>query len=228
MKIGMLHATPLAQAPAARACREILPDAEQWHLLDERLLPDLKEDGALTPRLRRRFLRLLDVLLDGGADGVLVTCSSYSELADVAERYWDAPVVKPDAEMFRAVALSEPPALALVASTSTAFAPAEAQLAARPGTARTVIHRVLIDPAAGESGEVLAQAMHAPVTAALDQGSTAVVLAQYSLGAAATPLSNRLGVPVHEGAGAAAEELRRRLGHVVPTEPPMTRTAKEA
>lgn len=216
MKIGMLHATPLAQGPAALACREILPEAEQWHLLDERLLPDLKEEGGLTPRLRRRFLRLVDVLLDGGADGVLVTCSSYSELADVAERCWDAPVVKPDAEMFRAVADEEPTALALVASTPTAFVPAEAQLIARPGTARTTIHRVLVAPADGEPGEELAEAMHGPVAAAVAQGARAVLLAQYSLGAAAAPLSRRLGVPVHEGAGAAAAELRRRLGLAAP------------
>ncbi|MCK6210137.1 hypothetical protein KZX45_06225 [Georgenia sp. EYE_87] len=217
MRIGLVHATPLARGPAERALREVLPEAEQWHLLDDRLLPDLKEAGTLTGRLRRRFLGLVDVLLDGGASGVLVTCSSYSELADAAELRWDAPVVKPDAEMFRAAARARPAAVALVASTETAFAPAEAQLRAQPGTATAAIHRVLVEPAPGATGDALAAGMHDPVARAVAAGASEILLAQYSLAAAAGPLSERLGVPVHEGARAAATELRRRLG--APDEP---------
>ncbi|PWU55403.1 Asp/Glu racemase [Micromonospora globispora] len=210
MRIGMLHATPLAQTPAALACAEVMPDVEQWHLLDDRLLPDLKRESGLTPRLRRRFLGLLGVLLEGGADGVLVTCSSFSELTDVAEIYHGAPVVKPDAAMYRRVAADRPDAVALVASTESAFPPALTQLRYYDA-ADVTVHRVLVIPVP-VGGEPDVASWRDPVATAIDQGASAIVLAQYSLGPAADALADMFGVPVHSGAHAAALELKNRLG----------------
>jgi Asp/Glu/hydantoin racemase len=226
MRIGMLHATVLAQTPASLACSEVMPDAEQWHLLDDRLLPDLKREGALTPRLRRRFLALLDVLLDDGVDGVLVTCSSYSELTGVAELHHDAPVVKPDAAMYRRLAVDRPDAVALVASTETALPPALAQL--REYDAADVrVHRVLVT-AVPVGGQPDVGSWRDPVAAAINQGAHAIVLAQYSLGPAAGALADMFGVPVYSGAHAAALELKNRLGLSGSPDPEGTDTAREA
>jgi len=207
MRIGMLHATPLAQEPASFACAELMPDAEQWHVLDDRLLPDLKREGGLTPRLRRRFLALLDVLLEG-ADGVLVTCSSFSELVDVAQLCHEAPVVKPDAAMYRRVADDHPDAVALLASTKTAFAPALAQL--RKYASGMTAHRVQVPPVA-LGGEPDVASWGDGVATAINQGASAIVLAQYSLGPAVSALADRFGLPVYSGAHAAAVELKNRL-----------------
>ncbi|MGW0845486.1 aspartate/glutamate racemase family protein [Streptomyces sp. NPDC002787] len=219
--IAMIHAVPAGARIAQEAFAQEFPEARPWNLLDDRLLDDARDVGGLDVGLRRRMLRLIGHAVEGGARGVLLTCSSYGEVVDLAREMWDVPILKSDESMFRA-ALSGPcRRLALVASTPPAVPAARSQLdalAARlSGNHPAHIITALSEAAATadtpqQAAQHLAETLHA--TGADD--TQAVLLAQYSLAPAGPYLSDLLGLPVLAGAGAAARELRATLLPRVP------------
>ncbi|WP_461032962.1 aspartate/glutamate racemase family protein [Streptomyces mayteni] len=212
----MIHAVPAGARIANHAFARDFPEARVWNLLDDRLLDDALAEGGLTRALHRRMLRLVAHAVHGGADGLLLTCSSYGEVVDTARVLWGLPVLKADEAMFRSALAGPHDRLAVVASTPPAVPAAVAQLDAlapeiRPGRPVDVV-TVLSEPAAtagtpAEAARHLADA----VRAAGADDVPAVLLAQYSLAPAGPELAAALGVPVLDGAGAAARELRGLL-----------------
>lgn len=97
--IALLHAGKAAMAPAEAALREVFPDAQFRHVLDESLFFDL--DGLPSELLKHRFLRLLDHVAADGCDAVLSTCSVYGPL--VAHHESPVPVLAPFESMVREV-----------------------------------------------------------------------------------------------------------------------------
>ncbi|OWA19111.1 Asp/Glu racemase [Streptomyces sp. CS227] len=219
--IALIHAVPTAARIAQDSFAREFPEARLWNILDDRLLDDARVTGGLDDALRRRMLRLIGLAADGGADGVLLTCSSYGEVVDTARTLWKTPILKSDESMFRAALTGPHDRLAVAASTSPAVPAAISQLdalAARLRPDRPVrLNAVLSEAAAGadaprEAAEHLASALRATES----DGVQAVLLAQYSLAPAGPALSELLGVPVLDGAGAAAQELRSELLPWVP------------
>ncbi|MFE5398699.1 aspartate/glutamate racemase family protein [Streptomyces sp. NPDC056568] len=211
--VALIHAVPAAQRIAAEAFTREFPQATVWNVLDDRLLDDARASGGLTDALRRRMLRLIGHVMDGGAQGLLLTCSSYGEVVDAARALWDVPVLKSDEAMFTA-ALSAPyRRVAVVASTPPAVPAAVAQLealvpAVRPGRPVDILTALSEEAASADDAEAtarhLADALHAVGGTDVD----AVLLAQYSLTPAGEALASLLDVPVLDGAGAAARALR--------------------
>ncbi|WP_308313991.1 aspartate/glutamate racemase family protein [Streptomyces sp. GbtcB7] len=209
--VAMIHAVPSGAEIANQAFAEVFPEAVVWNLLDDRLLEDARSAGGLGPGLRRRMLRLIDHVFQEGADGLLLTCSSYGPVVDTARRLWGKPVYKADEAMFRAALGMPVGRLLVLASTPPAVPAAVEQLEALKLEFRggPEIGTVLCEEAASighpeELATVLAQA-------ARTERADVVLLAQYSLTPAATALRAMLGVPVLSGAGAAAQALRRDL-----------------
>ncbi|OKJ91713.1 Asp/Glu racemase [Streptomyces sp. CB02400] len=211
----MIHAVPAAHRIAQDAFAQEFPQATVWNVLDDRLLDDAREAGGLTDALRRRMLRLIAHVMDGGAQGLLLTCSSYGEVVDTARVLWDVPVLKSDESMFK-TALSGPHRrIAVVASTPPAVPAAVAQLealvpAARPDRPVDIV-TALSEEAAGAGPEEAARHLADALRTAGGSDADAVLLAQYSLTPARDALAALLGVPVLDGAGAAARELRGLL-----------------
>ncbi len=77
---------PPSVAPAQAAFADEFPDAELWHLLDDRLVMDADAAGGLTPALRDRMSTLIQYAVDGGADAVQLSCSMYGPVAVDAQR----------------------------------------------------------------------------------------------------------------------------------------------
>ncbi|MFJ3982672.1 aspartate/glutamate racemase family protein [Streptomyces fungicidicus] len=214
--VAMIHAVPAAHRIAEEAFAREFPQATVWNVLDDRLLDDARAAGGLTGSLRRRMLRLIGHVMDGGAQALLLTCSSYGAVVNTAHALWNVPVLKSDEAMFRA-ALSGPyRRIAVVASTPPAVPAAVAQLEAlvpevRPDRPVGIVTALSEEAAtAGDPGAAarhLADALYATGGAEVD----AVLLAQYSLTPAREALAALLGVPVLDGAGAAARELRALL-----------------
>ncbi|MFG3215967.1 aspartate/glutamate racemase family protein [Streptomyces tendae] len=211
--VAMIHAVPAAQRIAEEAFARNFSQAAVWNVLDDRLLDDARGAGGLTGALRRRMLRLIGHVMDGGARALLLTCSSYGEVVDTARALWDVPVLKSDEAMFKA-ALSGPyRRVAVVASTPPAVPAAVAQLKAlvpslRPDRALDIVTALSEEAAAADDAEAAARHLAAALHAAGGAEVDAVLLAQYSLTPARDALSALLGVPVLDGAGAAARELR--------------------
>lgn len=214
--IAVIHAVPAGARVAQEAFAREFPQAALWNVLDDRLVDDALDAGGLTDALRRRMLRLIAHVMDGGAQGLLLTCSSYGEVVDTARTLWSVPVLKSDEAMFQA-ALSGPfRRIAVVASTPPAVPAAVAQLEALITTARpdrpVDIVTALSEDAAGAHGPgATARHLADALDAAGAGDADAVLLAQYSLAPARDALAALVGVPVLDGAGAAARQLRGLL-----------------
>ncbi|MGW4027693.1 aspartate/glutamate racemase family protein [Streptomyces sp. NPDC005009] len=220
--VAMIHAVPAAHRIAQDAFAQEFPQATVWNVLDDRLLDDAREAGELTDALRRRMLRLIAHVMDGGAQGLLLTCSSYGEVVDTARVLWDVPVLKSDESMFKTALAGPYRRIAVVASTPPAVPAAVAQLEALVPTVRpdrpVDIVTALSEEAAGAGPEEAARHLADALRAAGGTDVDAVLLAQYSLTPARDALAALLGVPVLDGAGAAARELR---GLLVPAGAPV-------
>ncbi|MGO4426756.1 aspartate/glutamate racemase family protein, partial [Streptomyces sp. MCAF7] len=134
--VAMIHAVPTGARIAQQAFAREFPQATVWHVLDDRLLDDARDAGGLTETLRRRMLRLIGHTMDGGAHGLLLTCSSYGEVVDTARALWDVPVLKSDEALFKAALAGPFRRIAVVASTPPAVPAAVAQLEALIPTVR--------------------------------------------------------------------------------------------
>ncbi|MFK0121068.1 aspartate/glutamate racemase family protein [Streptomyces sp. NPDC090994] len=214
--VAMIHAVPAAHRIAEAAFAQEFPRATVWNVLDDRLLVDARAAGGLTDALRRRMLRLIGHVLDGGAQALLLTCSSYGEVVDTARTLWDVPVLKSDEAMFKAALAGPYRRVAVVASTPPAVPAALAQLEAlvpevRPDRPVDIVTALSEEAAAADDAETAARHLADALHAAGGADADAVLLAQYSLTPARDALAALVGVPVLDGAGAAARELRGLL-----------------
>ncbi|MGK5497412.1 aspartate/glutamate racemase family protein [Streptomyces sp. URMC 125] len=214
--VAMIHAVPAAHRIAEEAFAREFPQATVWNVLDDRLLDDVRGAGGLTGALRRRMLRLIGHVMDGGAQALLLTCSSYGEVVDTARALWKVPVLKSDEAMFQAALAGPYRHIAVVASTPPAVPAAVAQLdalapAVRPDRPLDIVTALSEEAAAADGPEATARHLAGALRAAGGADADAVLLAQYSLTPARDALADLVGVPVLDGAGAAARELRALL-----------------
>ncbi|MFC8010001.1 aspartate/glutamate racemase family protein [Streptomyces cinereoruber] len=214
--VAMIHAVPAGARIAQEAFAREFPQATVWNVLDDRLLDDARDAGGLTDALRRRMLRLIEHTMDGGAQGLLLTCSSYGEVVDTARALWPAPVLKSDEAMFKAALAGPYERVAVVASTPPAVPAALAQLealipAVRPGRPVEIVTALSEAAAAERDPAAIAGHLAEALRASSGADADVVLLAQYSLSPARDHLAAQIGVPVLDGAGAAARELRDLL-----------------
>ncbi|WP_345012266.1 aspartate/glutamate racemase family protein [Streptomyces shaanxiensis] len=118
--VAMIHAVPSGARIAQETFARDFPEARVWNVLDDRLLDDASAAGGLTDALRRRMLRLIGHVMDGGAQALLLTCSSYGEVVDTARTLWEVPVLKSDEAMFKAALAGPYRRIAVVASAAPA------------------------------------------------------------------------------------------------------------
>lgn len=214
--VAMVHATPAAIAPAVAAFGERFPEADLWHLLDDRLVSDAERAGGLVPPLRRRMLSLIGHAVAGGADGVLLTCSMYGPVARIAGQLWDLPVAGSDEAMYDRVAAERPARVAVLGSLETAVADSTGRLRrvlAGNGPATEVVGVLCPGAAAaalaGDGAALLASLRSAAEPLAGEVGL--FLLGQYSLTPARAELEAALGTPVWSPPHVAADVLARRL-----------------
>lgn len=218
--VGLIHATAAAMEPSYLALTEGFPEADAWHILDDRLARDADAaGGVMLPSLRRRMLALIGYLVDGGAQGVLLTCSMYSPVVELATSLWDVPVVSSDEEMFAEVARQSPARIVVIGSLESAVASSLARLhaavAADPRTSWQMQATGIVAPgaaAADEAGD------RAGLFASLrDAACTSpklfdmILIAQYSLTPVQAELERMLGIPVLSPPTLATRALRRRV-----------------
>lgn len=218
--VALIHAVPTGARIAQEAFAAEFPQATIWNVLDDRLLDDIRTAGGLTDALRRRMLRLIGHVVDGGAEGLLLTCSSYGEVVDTARALWDVPVLKSDEAMFKLALAGPYRRIAVVASTPPAVPAAVAQLedlvpAVRPDRPVDIVTALSEEAADAGDAEATARHLADALYAAGGADADVVLLAQYSLAPAREALAALVGVPVLDGGGAAARELR---GLLVPGE----------
>ncbi|WP_410657667.1 hypothetical protein [Amycolatopsis sp. lyj-112] len=194
-RIALISATPAAIGPAVDALATEFPRAQPWNILDDRLLADVGHSGR-TSALDDRMRRLIDYAVTGGADGVLLTCSLYGEIAKQTDA--PVPVLAPDEAAFDEALASGHAKVLMVASLASALSDSTARF----------------EQAAYDKGiDVEVGRVHAPdklveTCRGHAAGWDLVLLAQYSLSPAADELSAALGLPVVSGPRSAAVRLK--------------------
>lgn len=97
--LAFLH-TVLTLAPTfSQLAEELIPGTEVFHIADESLLGVTRKAGTLTPLTKRRVLGHIVSAVDGGADLVLVTCSSIGPAVDMVHGFVPVPVLRVDQPM---------------------------------------------------------------------------------------------------------------------------------
>ena len=95
-RVALLSSTRAVFSSMERAFREIFPEAQVLHLLDETFLENFREDGGISPRSRLKALKMAITAQESGVDGILVTCSTLSPSVDDFRPFLSIPVVKID------------------------------------------------------------------------------------------------------------------------------------
>lgn len=97
--LALLHTSHVLIPTFARLCRQLMPEVAIFHMVDESLIKNTIASGALAKATVRRLLSLLGCAREGGADAVLVTCSSIGPGVTLARQVFDFPVLRVDEAM---------------------------------------------------------------------------------------------------------------------------------
>lgn len=98
-KLALLHTVIWIAKVIDDLCAELMPEVETYNIVDESLLREAVEAGRLTPRVYSAVANYVACAEQGGADAVLVTCSSISPCVDVVQKLVGIPVLKIDEAM---------------------------------------------------------------------------------------------------------------------------------
>ncbi|MBK0869674.1 MULTISPECIES: aspartate/glutamate racemase family protein [unclassified Saccharopolyspora] len=199
--VAFVHATPASIEPADAALRAEFPEADSWHLLDDRLIREADEAGGLTRALRLRMLSLIRHAVDGGAEAVQLSCSMYGPVAALARQLWPVPVRGSDDAAFAEVARRGCGRVVLLAPLESALADSARRLAeVATGT------EIVAERARPGSVDSLARAAKPHL-----QAADLVLLGQYSLSPHARELAATLNAEVLSTPSPGLRELRAHL-----------------
>ena len=97
--IAYLHTSHVLIPLFTQLSKREMPEVEIFHLVDESLIKNTIREGRLTKNTIRRVLTMVESAHDGGADAVVVTCSSIGPAASFARELFDFPVIRVDEAM---------------------------------------------------------------------------------------------------------------------------------
>lgn len=215
MRIALIHAVRVAMQPVEDAFRRHWPDAERVNLLDDSLSVDRNRAGALTPQLSRRIGALAQYALEGGAAGILYTCSAFGEAIEEVQRTAlklspPIPVLKPNEAMF-AEALARGRRLGLLATFPASIPSMEQELKAMAPEATIRSFCVPNAMTALQAGD---GAQHDALLAAVAPrlaDCDALMLAQFSTARARDAVAAAVRCPVLTSPDSAVLAMRKRL-----------------
>jgi len=122
MSIAMIH-TVAGLVPTLDAlARRELAGWEPFNILDESLLKNTIREGSLSKTTMRRLAQYVWSAVDGGAEAVLVTCSSLGPAVDAARALCPVPLFRIDTGM-AVEAVSKSSRIGVLATLPTTLAP---------------------------------------------------------------------------------------------------------
>jgi aspartate/glutamate racemase len=221
-RIALIHATALAVEPIQSAFQRLWPAARRMNLLDDSLSVDhAAAGGQLTPGMTGRFLDLAAYARSTGCDAILFTCSAFGPAIDAAGRASGLPTLKPNEAMFeQALATTghaRPLRLGLVATFQSSIPSMSAeleQLAAARGV-QIDLRSVFVPEAMDDLAQGRAADHHRKIAdrARALAGCDAVMLAQFSMAAAAPEVQAQSSCPVLSSPDCAVLALKKRILH---------------
>lgn len=211
-RIFLFHATPVAMEPIRGAMQSLWPEAEAVNILDESLSLDrAREPGALSEDLTRRFVALGQQAVDGGADGILITCSAFGPAIRKLATEVSIPVLMPNEAMFRA-ALSQGSKIGMVATFAPAIGTMEdefkefASETGSPATLETVLAEGAIESL--RRGDVADHNRRVAKAAGDFSNLDALMLSHFSTARAADAVRSVIDIPVLTAPESAVSRMR--------------------
>ena len=219
MRIVMIHALAESVPPVKLAFGEVFPEAEVFNLLDEALFVDFK--GEVTPQLRRRMSQLICYCEEYGADAIGLACSVYAPVVDTARGLVDIPVVSSYSPVMED-AVRSGSRIGIIASgegtlkDSVYYLNRAAQEQGKDVETELCAAAELM-PLLRTQGEEAYTIRLEELVNQLAEKVDAVLLGQFSMGAALNRLQASCPVPVLSGPHSSAKKLKELLS--VPAEP---------
>jgi len=218
-RIALIHATALAVEPIRAACERHWPQARRMNLLDDSLSVDRAEAGRLTEAMVQRFVDLATYAQGAGCAGILFTCSAFGPAIEAAGRATGLPTLKPNEAMFEQALATKPRTgtlkLGLLATFQASIASMAQELeemARRRGIA-IELRSVFVPEAMDDLAQGRDADHHRKIAAAARElaDCDAVMLAQFSMAAAAPEVQAHLPCPVLASPDCAVLALRKKL-----------------
>lgn len=220
-RVALIHATALAMTPIEAAFARHWPHALRMNVLDDSLSVDRARDGELTDAMVRRFVELAEYAVRAGCGGILFTCSAFGPAIEAAARASGVPTLKPNEAMFDAALAARPRGRVLRLGLLATFQPsiasmqAELEAMARDRAVDVELRPVFVPQAMDDLAQRRA-AEHDRKVAAAARGladADAVLLAQFSMAAAAPLVAAEVACPVLTSPDCAVQRLRQTMGH---------------
>lgn len=98
-KITIIHTSFVIVEGISELFKKIIPEAELVHIVDTSLLPEILREKKTTKRVLRRMIAYFRAAEDTGADVIFNVCSTVGEVADMAAKIIDTPIIKIDERM---------------------------------------------------------------------------------------------------------------------------------
>jgi Asp/Glu/hydantoin racemase len=141
LTIAYIHTSHVLIPLFSGLSRSELPEAEQFHMVDESLIRNTIRSQTLTKSTIRRVVGMVQSAREGGADAVMVTCSSIGAATSVASRLFDFPVIRVD-EAMAEEAVSKGRRVGVAATLRTTLEPTVALLEEKAAAAKREVEIV--------------------------------------------------------------------------------------
>ena len=125
--LALIHTSSTLTSAFTELCRQFLPEADFFHIVDESLIQDTVRYGLLRKITIRRLVDQIALAEAAGADAVLVTCSSIGPGVTLAQQLFDIPVLRIDEAMAEA-AVRQARTIGVLATLRTTLDPTTALL----------------------------------------------------------------------------------------------------
>lgn len=97
--LGLIHTSATLVPVFAQLCKTHLPNVDTFNVVDDSLVRAIGAKGALTADIARRVAAYISSAESGGADQILVTCSSIGPAVEAAAPFCAVPVLRVDQPM---------------------------------------------------------------------------------------------------------------------------------
>jgi Asp/Glu/hydantoin racemase len=98
-KLGLVHTSATLVPVFAQLCKDKLPNADVFNIVDDSLVKGIIAAGSLTAQISRRVAAYLESAELAGADYIMVTCSSIGPAVEAAAKLITVPVLRVDLPM---------------------------------------------------------------------------------------------------------------------------------
>ena len=97
--LALIHTSATLVPVFSQLCKAKLPHVDTFNIVDDSLVRAISAQGSLTPDIARRVESYIASAVSGGADHVLVTCSSIGPAVESAAPHFPVPVLRVDQPM---------------------------------------------------------------------------------------------------------------------------------